>query len=725
MSEAPNTVTPFMKPDPGPMRQHLEMLFERAITGRIEICAIHTAGREGGFRPEAKTFPVDDIDAAINYAVEVNSRPQWNVYVGAAVRHNDTPPFGRSDESDVVALYALFADADTPEQLEHAKAAYSKLNIRPPVIVITGREPHTRAQMWWPLEDPITDTAQIKAHLTGLINVLGTDQQVKAASQVMRLAGGISWPKPNKPGRVLEQVTLKLQQTAQPMFHIEQIARACPPSTISTAVTLIDHAAVTVIEDGTGPLGMGTEKLADGREGFAFRLTRAVLHEFIGTNGAAPTATELYQTVAPLYFSRIVVTPERGTSFLAGKCQAAIRAFEAGHIPFCRNLDHGVMEYQARLASGKGAPSKDPFVYEAEDAPKPADEDLFEVLSISDIKALPPAVWTIKNAIPQNSFGFIYGAPGSFKTFVCYDLALALAYGHATWMGREVNHKGSVLYIASEGSSGFKNRITAWQIKHGCADDDGQFRLIRRTMNFMDKGDIDRLERTVDAVVATHGPVETIFVDTVSRVLPGADENMQKDMTVFVSACDRLRERFGASVIGVHHTGKDGETMRGSTVFLGQGDFIFKCEKEDGGKSGVLTCEKQKDGEDGWKNAFSVETQEWVSDGHIETVSSLTIEFTGEPSVVSDAPQWPTKSVCRDVLSEISKAWMKGKPWSQSHQSRASGRYAVERMAHLFGIKKQTAEMMLSEWQANDVLAVEKADSKLHITGLKVLKWLD
>jgi len=713
------TVVPFMKADPARMREHLDMLFGRALSGRIEITAIRTEKDERGQKIKARSFPVDEIEEAVNYAVELNSVPQWNVYVGAAVRADEAPPFGRADDDDISALYALFADADDATQLASAKTAYAKLGIKPPFIVITGRAPETRAQMWWPLEDPITDREAMRASLSALAAALGTDPAPTAPSQLMRLAGGIAWPKP-KPGRVLELVDVKQPFDAQPTFHIEQINRACP----TTARALpVPTSETVVIEEGSGPLGMGEEKLADGREGFAFRLTRAFLHEYIGTTGAAPTPDELYALVAPVYFRKIVASPERGPTFLADKCRAAVRAFERGQIPFCRDLDHGVMEYQARIAAGRGAPSADPFVYEAHDAPTARGDDVFELLSIADIRALPEQQWVVKGAIPKNGLGFIYGAPGSFKTFVCYDLALSLAYGHAEWMGREVEHKGAVLYIASEGAAGFKNRITAWQIKNGTAEDSDKFRLIRRSMSFMDNSDVDRLERTVEAMVEATGPVDTIFVDTVSRVLPGADENLQKDMTIFIAACDRLRERFGAVVIGVHHTGKDGETMRGSTVFNGQGDFIFKCQKDSVGKSGVLTCDKQKEGEDGWQVAFDVVPQSWTNGERIETVTSLSIAFKGAPTREDDADTWPSKEVCLAVLKGIHNAWNKGSPWSTAPQTMREGRHAARNISAMYAVKASVASMMVEEWLRNEILSVDVVNQKTKMRGLKVENW--
>jgi hypothetical protein len=349
--------------------------------------------------------------------------------------------------------------------------------------------------------------------------------------------------------------------------------------------------------------------------------------------------------------------------------------------------------------------------------------DLYEVLTIADIRALPEAAWIVKGAIQARSLGFIYGPPGSYKSFACYDLALSIAYDFTEWLGRPVQAGGSVLYIASEGISGAKNRITAWQQQYGVAEDTDRFRLIRKTINFMEAGDVERLERTVADQIMRHGPVSLIFVDTVSRVLPGADENLQKDMTIFVAACDRLRD-FGATVVGVHHTNKNGD-MRGSTVFLGQGDFIFRIEKVEGQKAGILTCEKQKEAEDGWKAAFEAKSQSWSVPGSIEPVTSLVAVFSGEPATVAPVSEWPPRDTCKAILKEIQAAWDKGRPWSPHARAATEGRFAVRNISQAFSLKSSTVQQMLEAWLVNDVIVLDVVDAHSKAKGLKVLQWLD
>jgi hypothetical protein len=234
-------------------------------------------------------------------------------------------------------------------------------------------------------------------------------------------------------------------------------------------------------------------------------------------------------------------------------------------------------------------------------------EGTYELLTLGNVLTLPDPVWLLDRHIPESGLGFLYGRPGCGKSFVALDMALHMAHGLPQWHGDAIRtpsavEQPTVLYIASEGVSGFKGRAGAWLRTRALPDEaEPRFFLLRETINFMKPEDIGKLVRTARS--ANLPRVDLTIVDTVSRSMPGADENLQKDMTLFVSACDALRGALGGGVLGVHHAGKSGD-MRGSTVLLGAGDYVLRLDREEGEKVGFLRCEKQKDGPDGWQDAY-------------------------------------------------------------------------------------------------------------------------
>lgn len=358
------------------------------------------------------------------------------------------------------------------------------------------------------------------------------------------------------------------------------------------------------------------------------------------------------------------------------------------------------------------------------DAEDPAAEfredfNLFELLSVTDIKNLPDPQMLVEGFIIDMGLGFVFGAPGGGKSFVVQDLALSIACGFKEWWGRKINKTGPVIYISSEGVGDFKFRIKAWETHHNVKADEAPFYLIRQTINFMLDTDVDRLLRTIHQLCKKIGELPTlVVVDTVSRVLPGADENLQKDMTLFIKACDEVRENFAATVIGVHHTSRNGN-LRGSTVFDGAGDFLALIEREEGEMTGTMTAKKIKSAQDGWKQSF--ELKEVTLSGGIKSTTSLVAVSCEQQAKEKDV--WPSKDVCRKILSEISNAWNSGKPWSSMPQTKLKGRYAPDLIKARFGVPPEVGAMMVETWlKTGDptVLSYDMVSKVTKMQGLKV-----
>jgi hypothetical protein len=358
----------------------------------------------------------------------------------------------------------------------------------------------------------------------------------------------------------------------------------------------------------------------------------------------------------------------------------------------------------------------------AEERAKTDPGALFEYLTVSQIKNMPDPQWLVSGMIIEQALGFIYGPPGCLKTFIALGMGLSFAVGMPDWWGRKIERQGAVVYISSEGQSDLKFRIQAWEQKNQVLSDDSPFYLIRQTINFMKAEDVGKLLATVQAIASVAGvKIAAVFVDTVSRTLPGADENLQKDMTLFVAACDAVRLRFGATVIGVHHTSRNGN-MRGSTVFPGAGDFLVEVSREEGALHGSIKATKIKAAEDGWEQFFKVE-QIQLADigGH----KSLVVEPSVAPPAAEASSGWPAKETCQRIMAAIREAWYSGNPWSNAPQSKRSGRYAPKLISSRFEVSPSIAELMVETWLMNEVLTIEVANSDTKIKGLKVSGSID
>lgn len=284
------------------------------------------------------------------------------------------------------------------------------------------------------------------------------------------------------------------------------------------------------------------------------------------------------------------------------------------------------------------------------------DPSVFEALSIQQIYDLPDPQYLIKDLFIENGLFFVYGAPGCCKTFIVLDMALAIAAGLPSWWGKEIERSGPIIYISSEGKSDMKFRIKAWAETKGVAAQALPFRLVHESISFMSEDDVAKLCRTVDGVVKQmQGEMPVmIVVDTVSRVLPGADENLQKDMTMFVKACDRLRGLFGCCVLGVHHMNRSGGNMRGSTVLDGAADAALMITKDNTAMEGEVFASKIKSAQGGWTWSFGVDVTPLVSGN-----TSLTVRKLEDPMPM------PEVDAAFGGAQETNKLHLGHKKWDQ------------------------------------------------------------
>lgn len=211
------------------------------------------------------------------------------------------------------------------------------------------------------------------------------------------------------------------------------------------------------------------------------------------------------------------------------------------------------------------------------------------------------------------------------------------------------------------------------------------------------------------------GRFDLVIVDTVSQVIPGADENTQKEMTLFVEACKAVRKRAGGVVIGVHHANKGGEEMRGSSVLEGAGDFVFRLQRKKGASVGEVFCRKMKDGPDGWAEHYSFDL---VNLGQTAKGKPITSLVPTRVSMGGDGDVEVTPSLVEQVLAAMRKACEMGEPWAKAVQ--AGERRAMRRMTVDFGLRADVAENLLRVWEQTGVVSYGLVNSSSKRKGYSV-----
>lgn len=186
--------------------------------------------------------------------------------------------------------------------------------------------------------------------------------------------------------------------------------------------------------------------------------------------------------------------------------------------------------------------------------------------------------WAIKGV--AGGLTVLWGEPKNGKSFVALSMALAVATGKP-WFGNPVR-QGAVIYVAAEGGwAGFANRLMALCDHSEVPLGDLTGRLIV-VDHAVDLGKTEAFEAQLEEWDRIEPGL--VVVDTLSRCMSG-DENKQEAMQGFVASTGLITARYGASVLVVHHSNREG-TIRGSNVLAGAVDSMIKVTKGvDGGKN--------------------------------------------------------------------------------------------------------------------------------------------
>lgn len=212
-----------------------------------------------------------------------------------------------------------------------------------------------------------------------------------------------------------------------------------------------------------------------------------------------------------------------------------------------------------------------------------------QLLDSVGLDSIPEPQPLIRNVLYRNSLIWLIGAPGDGKSFVALDMAGCVGTGEP-WQEHDIAYPNyGVLYLVAEGASGLRQRVRAWEASYGRTMTGVTFLPVAVPAS-KDKGHWHDL---IDLV--TEQRAAMVILDTQARVTLGMEENSAKDMGEFVEQLERLRNATGAAVVTVHHQGRAGDHMRGSSSLEGAADTIWRVAKE--GSLITMTNTKQKNAE--------------------------------------------------------------------------------------------------------------------------------
>ncbi|MBI1376080.1 MAG: AAA family ATPase [Frankiales bacterium] len=278
--------------------------------------------------------------------------------------------------------------------------------------------------------------------------------------------------------------------------------------------------------------------------------------------------------------------PHRGTESLVGRCpicdhaKSLIVSLAPERASVWCVMNHGACDADAivdrlglptdvileRLASGG---------FElAHDRPLQASRTLLGVtlLTRADLATLPEPEPLIAETLDRRSIALLAGPPGTGKSFVALDWAASVATG-APWLGRTAE-PGRVLYIVGEGAHGLHARLSAWEAHHGAEIETDRFVVLPAAIQVTRPADLRELADHVE-----REDFDLVVFDTLARMAVGVDENSAEGMGRLVDAFETVKRATPrGTVLVVHHTGKDGETVRGSSSLEGAMDTVYRID---------------------------------------------------------------------------------------------------------------------------------------------------
>jgi hypothetical protein len=214
--------------------------------------------------------------------------------------------------------------------------------------------------------------------------------------------------------------------------------------------------------------------------------------------------------------------------------------------------------------------------------------------------------------------------------------------------------QGTVVYVASENAHGVRARLDALLREQGTTLDvlGGRFLEIANRPHLLKHEEVQELI----AALKPLGPVSLVVVDTLARATAGGVENAQEVMSFAVEMCAKITAATGASVVLVHHTGKDeSRGSRGSSTLPAAADTEIVIERPDDAENfRNVKLGKQRDGAD-YCDLFSFElkTVELGVDEDGDKITSTVVREVKPPEstlTVTELPNSPVRRAIREVL---------------------------------------------------------------------------
>lgn len=264
--------------------------------------------------------------------------------------------------------------------------------------------------------------------------------------------------------------------------------------------------------------------------------------------------------------------------------------------------------------------------------PEAAQAATLPILNIAELEQASAAIsWAVKHVIPDDSVGVMFGASGTFKSFLALDYALHVVHGLA-WLGKKTK-PGAVLFIAAEGGSGVWRRVKAWHLQRGLKWQGIKFYVLPLAV-MLNTG----AKSVVQAAQAVGVDPRCVIVDTMSQTFDGEENSANEVASYFRELGNQFRALWHCVVLVIHHSGHSAiERPRGSSAILANVDFMLGVFRDEKQMLATLTCEKQKDGDRFEQVQFSLGSVQLGRDEDGDAITSLAAKHVNSAEALLEA----------------------------------------------------------------------------------------
>lgn len=273
-----------------------------------------------------------------------------------------------------------------------------------------------------------------------------------------------------------------------------------------------------------------------------------------------------------------------------------------------------------------------------------------------DLSGLTERPYLVKGVLGPSELAALYGFPGAGKSFLALHLAVCIASGEP-WFGRRTKKVG-VVYIAAEGASGFELRCAALAKVFGPLP--SALKVVNARPNLgAEVPETDALIQHIKYLQSQMDcPVGLVIIDTLAQTIPGQDENQSGTMTGLVAQAEKVRRLVDATVLLVHHAGKNGDRgLRGHSSLLAALDtvIVVRRSKQDG--SAAWALEKRKDGPEDASRSFQLATVELCVDAEGDPLTSCVVVEGGSSPALGNVPRSKGASQYDELIERTVNAY--------------------------------------------------------------------